>query len=296
MIFHVTRNPNLPPGTATVDSARRLEVIRPVRSPLDLLAVGLGSLVQSGGLLRSMTERQLKIRYRYSVLGWLWALVQPITLTALYVVIFSRLTRYSAARPPYALFLYSGLVLWSFCATSVTTAAAGMLNHQRLMATVYFPREIVPLSFVAASLVDLAIALVILFLMMLCYWVPIKWTALLGLPIIVVLTILVGAVCLLVSCLQVGLRDISVALPLLLQVLMFTTPIVYPASAVPAALTHIYWLNPFALLVESFRQAVVGGEIPGAGDLLYCTMAALTGFVVCYLIFKKIEPTIVDEM
>jgi lipopolysaccharide transport system permease protein len=288
--------PDLRTVAAAVDSTRHLEIIHPVRSPLDLLVVGFRSLAQSASLLRSMTATRLKMRYRYSLLGWCWALLQPLTLMMLYVIIFSRFTRYGAERLPYTLFLYSGLILWAFCSTSISTAAAGMLSHQRLMATVYFPREIVPLSYIAASLLDLAMAIFILLSMMLYYSVPISWPALLGFPIVVVFTLLVTAISLLVSSLQIRLRDISVALPLLLQILMFTTPIVYPASAVPANIASVYWLNPFAILVESFRQAVVGGMLPGAGDLLYCSVLTVICLVISYFVFKKIEPTIVDEI
>jgi len=85
-------------------------------------------------------------------------------------------------------------------------------------------------------------------------------------------------------------------LPLILQVLVFAAPIVYPASAVPLAFRSLYWLNPFAILIQSFRDAVVGGKIPLVGDLLYCAVMAVSFFVISYLIFKRIEPTIVDDM
>jgi lipopolysaccharide transport system permease protein len=285
----------LPERTAAA-AGRRVTVIRPAPSAFDVLIDGLTSLVQSAGLLRSMTASRLKIRYRYSFLGWFWALLQPLMLMALYGVIFSSLTSYNAEPMPYALFLFSGLILWAFCSTSITTAAAGMLNYQRLMATVYFPREIVPFAFIGASLFYLAIAVSILLLMMAYYSVPIAWTALLGLPIIAIFVVLVAAVCLLLSSIQVHFRDISVALPLLLQMLMFTAPIVYPASAIPANIAGLYWLNPFAILVEDFREAVLRGAAPGAGAMLYCTFIAVFCFAISYLAFKKIERTIVDEM
>jgi len=164
------------------------------------------------------------------------------------------------------------------------------------MATVYFPREIVPISFVAASLVDFVIAVGMLLFMMFCYSIPISMNVLFVLPISSILMILVVAFCLLLSSMQVRIRDISVALPLILQVLVFAAPIVYPASAVPLAFRGLYWLNPFAILIQSFRDAVVGGSIPLVGDLLYCAVMAVTCFVISYLIFKQIEPTIVDDM
>ena len=279
-----------------VASDRPVQVIRPIHSAGYILVNGIRSLVQSAGLLRAMTVTHLKIRYRYSLLGWCWALLQPLTLMLLYTLIFSHLVSYSDTSPPYALFVFAGLTPWAFCSTSISTSAAGMLNHRSLMATVYFPREIVPISFVIASLIDPVIAFGVLLSMMLYYSIPISMTILLTVPIFAVLAILVISMCLFVSSIQVRLRDISVALPLVLQVLVFTTPIVYPASAVPADLQSLYWLNPFAILVESFRDAVIGGGIPHAGDMLYCTVIAVVCFLISYLVFKKIEPTIVDDI
>ena len=294
--------PNLKPDVqsmsegSSVASDRPVQVICPLHSAGDVLVSGLRSLVQSAGLLRAMTVTHLKMRYRYSLLGWYWALLQPFTLMVLYTVIFSHLVSYNDIAPPYALFVFAGLTPWAFCSTSISTSAAGMLNHRSLMATVYFPREIVPISFVIASLVDPAIAFVVLLSMMSYYSIPISMTIMLTIPIFVVLAILVTSICLFVSSIQVRLRDISVGLPLVLQVLVFTTPIVYPASAVPVALQSLYWLNPFAILVQSFREAAIDARIPQAGDMLYCTVIAVVCFLISYLVFKKIEPTIVDDM
>jgi lipopolysaccharide transport system permease protein len=275
---------------------RRVQVIRPAYSARDVLVDGLRSLVLSAGLLRAMTLTRLKMRYRYSLLGWGWALLQPVSLTAVYGLIFSHLASDKAESLPYALFVFAGLTPWVFCSTAISTAVAGMLNHRTLMATVYFPREIVPISFVAASLIDLVIAVGLLFLMMLYYTIPISMTALFILPIFLILIVFVVSICLLLSSIQVHIRDISIALPLILQVLVFAAPIVYPASAVPLAFRSLYSLNPFAILIETFRDTVVGGRIPLVSDLLYCAVMAVTCFLISYLIFKRIEPTIVDDM
>jgi len=275
---------------------RPIQVIRPVRSASEVMVNGMRWLIQSRGLLRAMTATHLKMRYRYSFLGWGWALLQPLTLMVLYTLVFSHLVSYRDESLPYALFVFAGLTPWAFCSTSISTSAAGMLNHRSLMATVYFPREIVPISFVIASLIDPAISSIVLLSMMLYYSVPIGITALLAVPIFAILAILVTSICLLVSCIQVRIRDISVALPLVLQVLMFTAPIVYPASAVPAPLQTVYWCNPFAVLVQSFREAIMAGGAPRAGDMLYSTVIALVVFLISYVVFKKIEPTIVDDL
>jgi len=135
-----------------------------------------------------------------------------------------------------------------------------------------------------------------LFLMMLYYTISISITALFVLPIFLILIIFVVSICLLLSSIQVYIRDISIALPLIFQILVFAAPIVYPASAVPLAFRSLYWLNPFAILINSFRDSVVGGRIPLVSDLLYCAVMAITCFLIFYLIFKRIEPTIVDDM
>jgi len=289
-------NPQTGSEASRVGSSRRVEVIRPVRSARDVMVDGMRSLARSAGLLRAMTVTHLKMRYRYSLLGWYWALLQPLTLMVLYTLIFSHLVSYSDDSLPYALFVFAGLIPWVFCSTSVSTSATGMLNHRSLMATVYFPREIVPISFVMASIIDPAISFVLLLSMMLCYSIPIALTVFLILPIFAILAILVISVCLFVSSIQVHIRDIHVALPLVLQVLVFTAPVVYPASAVPAPIQNLYWFNPFAILVQSFRAAVISGAAPLARDMLYCTIIAVVCFLVCYFVFKKIEPTIVDDM
>jgi lipopolysaccharide transport system permease protein len=274
---------------------RPVQIIRPIRSASEIMVDGTRSLIQSAGLLRAMTITHLKMRYRYSLLGWCWALLQPLTLMALYTLIFSHLVRYRDESLPYALFVFAGLIPWAFCSTSISTSAAGMLNHRSLMATVYFPREIVPISFVMASLLEPAISFVVLVTMMSYYSIPIAVNILLIIPIFAVLVILVTSICLLVSSIQVRIRDINVALPLVLQMLMFTAPIVYPASVVPEVLKNLYWLNPFAILVQSFREAMIG-DVPLAGEMLYCAVIAVVCFLIAYFIFKKIEPTIVDDM
>jgi lipopolysaccharide transport system permease protein len=283
-------------GLYGASERRRIQVIRPIHSASDDLVGGMRSLVQSAGLLRAMTVTRLKMRYRYSLLGWGWAVLQPVSLMVLYSVILQHLTSHGTESLPYPLFVFAGLTPWAFCSTAITTAAAGMLNYRPLMATVYFPREIVPISFVVASLIDFVIAVLVLLVMMFYYSIPISMTVLLTFPVVGVLVVLVIAICLLISSIQVRIRDINVVLPLALQVLVFTAPIVYPASAVPTAVQSLYWLNPFAILIHSFREAAVGGGVPVAGDLFYCAVIAVASFLIAYLVFKRIEPTIVDDM
>jgi lipopolysaccharide transport system permease protein len=242
-----------------------------------------------------MTATRLKIRYRQSVLGWLWAVLQPLSLMVLYAVIFSHALAYDTASMPFPLFLMAGLLPWSFCSTALSTAATGMLTHHSLMAKVYFPREIVPLSYVAAALFDLVISSLLLLAMMLIYRVPVSPLVLLGIPIAGILALYTGATCLLLASLQIHLRDLNVALPLVLQVLMFTAPVVYPAIIVPQSVQAFYWMNPLAILISDFRLAVLGRAVPNFGGLVYCVLLGLVLFLIAYSIFKWHESKIVDE-
>jgi lipopolysaccharide transport system permease protein len=271
-------------------------VIRPTRPFFESVPDDLASLARYTGLFRAMTATRMKIRYRQSVLGWLWAVLQPLVLMLLYAAIFSHAVGYATAPVPYPLYVMAGLLPWSFCSTAMSTAAGGMLSHQSLMAKVYFPREIVPLSYVAAALFDFLVALLVLLGMLLPYGIPISPWALSAIPVIAILTLHASALCLLLCAVQVRLRDINVTMPLMLQVLMFTAPVVYPAAAVPAWFRPYYWANPLAILVDDFRYAVLEGQVPSAGGLAYCAVTGAAFFLFAYWTFKRLEAKIVDEM
>lgn len=283
-------------GGSSLESRRPVKVIRPARPLFGSVPEDLRLLARYAGLFRAMAATRLKLRYRQSMLGWFWAVLQPIALVVLYAAVFSHVAAYETAPLPYPLHIMAGLLPWSFCSTALSTAAAGMLSHQALMAKVYFPREIVPLSYVAAALFDLMVALFVLLGMMLWYGLAVPPQALFAIPVAALLALFTAALCLLLSAVQVRVRDMNVALPLMLQVLMFTTPVVYPAAAVPSDYQALYWANPLAILVESFRHAVVRGGTPDAGGLFYCAIWGGASFLLAYWAFKRVEAKIVDEM
>ena len=160
----------------------------------------------------------------------------------------------------------------------------------------YFPREIVPLSYVLAALADLVIAtaLTMVALAYTGHSIPVTVVALL--PISLILIIYAAAFSLILSIAQIGFRDIAIGLPLLLQGMLFTTPVLYPLSAVPAQWRTIYELNPLALLVEAFRGALIGKQMISLGQLAYAAIVGLILFGVAYFIFKTAEPDMVDEI
>jgi lipopolysaccharide transport system permease protein len=255
----------------------------------------LSLLARYFGLFRALTATRLKLRYRQSLLGWFWAVLQPLALMLVYVAVFSRAAGYNTSPLPYPLFVMAGLLPWSFCATATTTAAGGMLSYQPLMGKVYFPREIVPFSYITAALFDFLIAFFLLLAMMLLWDVPLLPQALLAIPIVAILTLYIAAFCLVLSAIQIRTRDINVALPLLLQVLMFIAPVVYPSTAVPEEIRAVYWANPLAILIDDFRHAVLMGGTPEPNGLLYCAFVGSALFFLAYGAFKRLEAKIVDE-
>ena len=195
---------------------------------------------------------------------------------------------------PYAIFAYTALLPWNYFSSGVANATVSLANHAQFVTKVYFPREILPISYVAAALFDFLVASTLLAGLMIYYRVPLTLNALYAIPIIAVLTCFALAMSLLFSATQVRFRDLGVAVPLLLQVWLFATPVIYPLSAVPERLRPFYMLNPMVGVIESFRHAILKGVAPDMGPLLFATVIAIILLVVAYLYFKWVEATMAD--
>ena len=273
---------------------RSVRVIRPMQSLIQILSAGLTELWSHKSLFLEMTLLRLKVRYKQSLLGWTWAVLPSLVLMITYTLIFSKLIGLKGGDLPYALFIFSGLIPWTFFSTSVSTATAGIVTHRYLISRVAFPREIVPLSYVAAALVDLGIGMVMLAAMMYYFGFSPTLNTLYAIPVIGMLIIFSVAVALCCSSFQARFRDIGVAMPLLLQVLMFTTPVVYSSAAIPQSVKAIYFANPLAIVIEAFRQAATSGVSPDAGAMIYCGTVSIVCLVFSYILFKRLDATLPD--
>jgi len=275
---------------------RSVTVIRSGAPALSRVPDGFRELVAYRELLGYMTLNRLRVRYQNSWLGWAWAVLQPLAFLAFLTVIGSVIGSRSSLNVPYPLFILASLAPWTFFATSLSTAAAGVLSSRSLIAKVYFPREIVPLSYVLAALADLVIATALTMVALVYTGHNIPITVLELIPISLILIVYATAFSLILSIAQIGFRDIAIGLPLLLQGMLFTTPVLYPLNAVPAQWRTTYELNPLALLVEAFRGALIGRQTISAGQLVYAAIAGLILFGIAYFIFKTAEPNMVDEI
>ena len=284
-----------PTGTLPRSShTRPIKIIRPASfSPLDLLRE-LRELWQYRDLFYTLTIHRIKVRYKQSLLGLAWAILQPLSLMLIYTVIFSVIAKVPSENVPYAVFAYAALLPWTFFSSSLTNATMGLVNHSQLVTKVYFAREILPMTYVSAALFDFAIASSFLIALFIYYGVSVTIYALYAIPILLLLAALATAFALFLSAVQVRFRDIGVAMPLLLQIWMFATPVVYPLSAVPLRLRGLYALNPTVGVIENFRRIVLQGVAPDFYSLTLSAIAAAILLPLAYLYFKRVEATMAD--
>jgi lipopolysaccharide transport system permease protein len=273
---------------------RPLKIIRPPEFSLATVLRGLVTLVQYADLFYTLSLFRLTVRYKQSLLGWAWAALQPLALMGIYTIIFTRVTKVATGAVPYPIFVLSALLPWIYFSSSVTNAVSGLTAYPNLLTKMYFPREIIPFSYLAAAFADFCIASVILACLMVHYKVSLTWNALYAVPIIVLLTAFVAAIALFLSALQVRFRDIGLAVPLLLQVWMFTTPVVYSLQSVPARFRTLYLLDPVAGMIDGFRSVVISGKPPDFVVLTYAGISSVACFVAGYMAFKSSEATMAD--
>jgi lipopolysaccharide transport system permease protein len=277
-----------------VEAPRRVRrITAPSFSPLGLLQ-GILVLWQYRDLIYTLSEHRIKVRYKQSVLGVLWAVLQPLSLMLIYTLVFSIVARIPTEGTPYPVVAFTGLLLWTLFSTAIINSTNGLVSHAHLVTKVYFPREILPLTYVIAAIFDFLIASTVLVGLMIYYQVAVTLNVLYVAPIVLILVLLVTSMALIFSALQVRFRDIGVALPLLLQLWMFATPVVYPLSAVPERLRGFYSINPMVGIVESFRRVIVDGAPPDLSSLGVSALIAVLLLPVAYVYFKHVEATIAD--
>jgi lipopolysaccharide transport system permease protein len=224
------------------------------------VALNLRDLWAYREVLYFLMWRDIKVRYKQTLFGVAWAIIQPLFTMLIFSLFFGRLAGIPSDGIPYPLFAYSGLVPWMFFANAVSNGGNSLVGSPNLITKVYFPRMIIPCAAVGAGLMDFAIAFVFLLILMVPYGVVVTWN-LLMVPVLIILTTLLAlGLGMWLAALNVQYRDVRYALPFLIQLGMFATPIIYPASLVPAQWHWVLALNPLAGLVEGYRTALFGQE------------------------------------
>jgi lipopolysaccharide transport system permease protein len=272
-------------------SVRRVISIEPRRG---WRLINIGELWRSRELLFFLAMRDIKVRYKQTLLGAAWAILQPFLMMLVFTVFLGRMAHVPCGDLPYPIFVYAGVLPWSFFATAVASAGNSVVGSERLITKIYFPRLVIPLAAVGAAVIDFCIAFPVLLVMMVWYGIrPGPEMALV--PIVLALLALSAVgVGTLLAALNVAYRDFRYVIPFLLQLWLFATPSVYmSASASEAAVHDLLELNPLTGLIGVFRSAVLPGSI-AYQDLAFSALGTLAFFVMGCLYFRRVEDSFAD--
>lgn len=245
-------------------------------------------------LLYFLVWRDIKVRYAQSVLGASWAIIQPIFFMIVFTIVFGNLAKVGSDGAPYAIFAYTALVPWTYFSTAFTDATGSLIQSQTMLNKVYFPRLVMPLASVLGKLLDFGIALLLLFGLMI--WFRSMLTVwVLALPLLVLLMVATaGGLGMWLSALAVQYRDIKYAMTFAVQLLMYASPVVYPASLIPDQYRLLYALNPMVGVIEGFRSALLGTN-PMPWDLIAVGgMVAVAVVVTGAFYFRRMESIFAD--
>jgi lipopolysaccharide transport system permease protein len=279
---------------AFVAPARTVEptlVIKPHRGLLDLDLKGFWDYRE---LLFFMVWRDVKVRYKQTVIGVIWVILQPLLTMILFSLIFGRLARIPSDGLPYPLFVYSALLPWQLFASSLSRGGDSVVGSANLISKIYFPRLILPTAAIVSPLLDFAVAFVVLIGMIAWYGITPGW-ALLTLPLFTLLAVLTAlAVSLFLSGLNVRYRDVGHAIPFMIQLWMFASPVAYPVSMIPERWRFLYSLNPMAGVIEGFRWALLGKAQPDFGVIAISAAMVVVLLVPALIYFRRTERTFAD--
>lgn len=264
-----------------------------ITQPEGWRALDLAELWRYRELLYVLTERDIKVRYKQTALGFLWAILQPAMMMIVFSIFFGQLAKMPSDGLPYPIFVYAGLLPWTMFAAAVGNSSGSLVSSSGLIGKVYFPRLVVPISAAGSALVDFLVATMLLLGMMI--WFGVGWSLNLLLAPLLVIGVAFTAlgVGIALSALTVSYRDFRYIVPFLTQFWMFATPVVYPASLVPESWRWLMFLNPMAGFIEGFRAAFLGLPFDWAAILLSLAVAVAL-FVAGVAYFEKVERRFAD--
>jgi lipopolysaccharide transport system permease protein len=271
---------------ATIGEAPRQILIQP---PSGWSHFGLKDLAEYRELLYFLTKRELQIRYKQSLFGVSWAVLQPVLLAFIFTLFFGVLIDIPSDGLPYPVFALSALVPWLFVSQTVGQSAVSLVGDANLLSKVYFPRLVIPLAKAFALLVDLLIALVVVVIIAALYGYP-PTIEILVLPGFLLLALATGCGAgILLAAVNVQYRDVAMAVPLMMQLWLFATPVIYPGSLVTGKWEYVFALNPMVSVVEGARWALIGAAAPELVLVLISCATALLGLAAGLVYFRRTE-------
>jgi lipopolysaccharide transport system permease protein len=256
-------------------------------------ALNLRELWSNRDLFYFLMWRDVKVRYKQTVLGVAWVALQPLLTMVIFTIIFGRLAHLPSDGLAYPIFVYAGLLPWNFFANAVTTSSNSLVGNATLITKVYFPRLVIPGAAVGAGLVDLSISGTILLAMCFYYHISLGFRLMMLVPLVGLLTIFSAAIGLWMSALNVKYRDIRYVLPFIIQIWMYVTPVIYPVTFIPARWRWAVMLNPLSGIIEAFRSAIFNQSFNYSG-LIAAAIMTMSFFIYAVYDFRRMERVFAD--
>jgi lipopolysaccharide transport system permease protein len=271
------------------------EITVRIRPPRRWEALDLRSIWRFRDLMLALAVRDIKLRYRQTALGVVWVVIQPLLAAGIFAFVFGRVAHLDSGGVPYVLFCYAGLLAWNLFSGVVLKASGSLVANASLVAKIFFPRVVLPFSAVVSTLLDFAIGLVAGFALLLAYGRT-PGFALLAAPFwLAVLLLLATGIGLFCSALAVAYRDVTHILPVMLQLLLYGSPVGYTVAVIPEGLPRtLYKLNPLAALIEGFRGALLGHGDAGLRSGIYAIAVSLVVFLAGLIFFRRMERQFAD--
>lgn len=256
--------------------------------------VGLRDIWQYRELLYFLVWRDVKVRYKQTVIGAMWAILQPLITMVIFTVIFGKFAKMPSDNLPYPVFAYTALLPWTYFAQALGKSGASLVSDANLITKVYFPRLMMPLAATLAPVVDFSLSFIILLGLMAWYGIMVTWWIFI-LPLFMILAFITAlAVGLWLAPINVRYRDVAYTLPFLTQIWMYASPVVYPVSIVPEGWRLFYSLNPMVGVIEGFRWVLLGKESPDLAVIMVSGSVVLIMLLFGIIFFKRMEPKFAD--
>ena len=267
-----------------------------IEPPRGLFNLHLGELWAYRELLYFFVWRDVKVRYKQTLVGVLWVVIQPLMTMGVFTIFFGRLAKLPSEGLPYPVFYFTALVPWVYFATALANCTNTVVANQQMITKVYFPRLVLPLAAVCSGLLDFVIGLVVMITMALVFGIHVTATVML-LPLFLILALLTAlGVGLWTSALNALYRDVASIIPFSIQFWMLASPVAYPSSLVPARWRWLYGLNPMAGVIDGFRWALTGHGQPPSAQMVASTAMVAVVLVGGLFFFQRIEGTVADRV
>lgn len=267
-----------------------------IQSSRGWASLGLRDLWEYRELLGFLIWRELQGVYRQTALGISWIFLRPILNMLILSLVFGRIVQVPSDGVPYPIFSLAALLPWSYFSNAVTRASRSLVDNMHVISKVYFPRMVIPIAATISGLVDFVAALLVLFIAMLIYRIPLRLEILWLPPLLLVTVAFALATGFWLATLSVKYRDVAFAITFLLQALMYASPVIYPVSLIPESLRIFYYLNPMTGVIQGFRWALIGGDAPPLLLFALSVLMVILALVSGAFIFRRTERTVVDVL